>query len=110
MRDAFGQCSLWLARDRFKRVQIRVLPDGYELRFFAGNDCQGSVEITPEQYRAVLHDFFHFDENEVSLTYDSRHVIVRIKNERWGNVADVDLMKLENLALNGGVTSVDSTN
>jgi hypothetical protein len=79
------------------------------LRFVAGTELQGCVDLTPEEFRAVLHDYFHFSQNGVSLTYDARHVVIRIHGHRWGSVPDVDLMRLENLALAGDGGSFCST-
>jgi hypothetical protein len=109
VQGSFVETSVWLAKDHFKRVQLRIFPqEAYELRFIEGNDIQGCVDITPEDFRAVLHDYFRFSGNGVSLSYENRHVIVKIQGKHWAEVPDVDLMRLENMALSGEYGSFDS--
>jgi hypothetical protein len=110
MQGKFAESTLWLAKDRSKRIEIRAFPsDVYELRFIAANNVEGFVEISQQQFRAVLHDYFRFEDSGVALTYDNRHVIVKVHGQRWAEVPDVDLMKLENMALAGENESFDSS-
>jgi hypothetical protein len=103
------ESSVWLSKDRLKRVQLRIFPqEAYELRFISGPETQGCCDISPEDFRAVLHDYFRFNSNGVSLSYENRYVEVRIMGKCWGAVPDVDLMRLENMALSGEGGSFDS--
>jgi hypothetical protein len=109
MQGKFAECTLWLAKDHSKRIELRAFAhDIYELRFVASNSLEGCVEITQQQFRAVLHDYFHFEASGVGLTYDNRHVVVKVHGQRWASVPDVDLMRLENLALAGENESFDT--
>lgn len=109
VRGSFVETSVWLSNDHFKRVQLRIFPqEAYELRFMEGPEMRGCVDITSEDFRAVLHDYFKFSSEGVSLSYENRHMIIKIHGKRWAEVADVDMMKLENMALNGEYGSFDS--
>lgn len=100
---------LWIGADAFKGIQLLVLsPDDYEISFQEGAKRRKRLEMRPEQYRAVLQDYYHFDFDHVNLTYDDRHVIIRLDGERWARVPDIDLMRLENLALSGSGASMHS--
>ncbi len=109
MRSSFVECSLWLCKDRLKRIQLRIFPqEAYELRFLAGPVSQGCCDITPEDFHAVLHDYYRFQSNGVSMSYENRYVEFKILGKCWGAVPDVDLMRLENMALGGEGGDFDS--
>lgn len=98
---------LWLGPAATKCIQLQMLSsDGYELSLREGSKTKDRVDIRPEQFRAVLQDYYHFSSGRTALTYHDRHVIFRIDGDRWASVADVDLMRLENFALAGAGTSI----
>lgn len=56
----------------------------------------------------MLHDYYRFQANGVGLSYENRYVVIKISGKPWGSVADVDFMRLENMALSGEGGQFDS--
>lgn len=42
------------------------------------------------------------------MSYENRYVDIKMLGKCWGSVPDVDLMRLENMALSGEVGDFDS--
>ena len=92
-----------------RTVQLRFVPPAYELVLRDEEEkifVRGS--ISGAQLRQVTLDMRQVESGSIRLSYAARHILMEIDGKLFARVADVDFMKLHDVASMGAGEDVNA--
>ena len=91
-----------------KAVQLRFTQQGYELSLIQGrsNSLRSSM-FTSGQLRQATVEMLTVESGPIRLSFEDRHIVVRLDGKAWVRVPDILFMRLHSMASVGSGEGID---